>query len=296
MAPRRTTRVRARIARGTRGDRHRELARDRQVRRAGAREARAATLSSRRRRRSPTRGSRGRSTRRRARSRRSGRRALAGPLRRARDEDKIDAIVKETLDTFGRIDILINNAGALWWNPVLDTPAKRFDLVMDVNARATFFIAQACLPAMIAAKWGHIVNMSPPIDLRARAGARRVPHSEVRHDARRARPRRGGARAQHRRERALARHHDREPGDDQLLARRKDQWRKADIISDSTLAIVEKPPALRTGKALLDEEVLARRRDHGLLALRLRPRDRAAGAPLDRGASRGREAAGLRPS
>src|SRR5439155_4243439 len=46
-----------------------------------------------------------------------------------RDGDQIDALVRRTLERLGRIDILINNAGALWWRPVLDTPAKRFDLV-----------------------------------------------------------------------------------------------------------------------------------------------------------------------
>src|SRR5947209_403812 len=71
-----------------------------------------------------------------------------------RDEEKIEGLVKATLDTFGRVDILINNAGALWWKPMLETPAKRFDLVMDVNARASFLLARACLPNMIERRWG----------------------------------------------------------------------------------------------------------------------------------------------
>src|SRR5947209_17285885 len=53
-----------------------------------------------------------------------------------RDENQIERMVAKTSERFGRIDILINNAGALWWQPVRDTPAKRFDLVMGVNARA----------------------------------------------------------------------------------------------------------------------------------------------------------------
>jgi citronellol/citronellal dehydrogenase len=87
-----------------------------------------------------------------------------------RDSDQIDALATKTVERFGRIDILVNNAGALWWQPLLETPAKRFDLVLGVNARAAFLLSRAALPHMIAQKWGHIINMSPPIDLRVLPG------------------------------------------------------------------------------------------------------------------------------
>src|SRR5262245_566554 len=80
--------------------------------------------------------------------------------------EQIDAMVDEAHKRFGRIDILINNAGALWWQPVAETPPKRFDLVMGVNARAAFCCCKAVPPAMQERRWGHIINMSPPIDLR----------------------------------------------------------------------------------------------------------------------------------
>jgi citronellol/citronellal dehydrogenase len=82
-----------------------------------------------------------------------------------RDEAQVEAMVARTLERFGRIDILINNAGALFWKPLIETPLKRFDLVMGVNARAAFACCRAVLPAMMRQHWGHIVNMSPPIDL-----------------------------------------------------------------------------------------------------------------------------------
>ncbi len=59
----------------------------------------------------------------------------------------------------------MNNAGALYWQPLLDTPAKKFDLVMGVNARAACLCARAVLPAMIAQHGGQIISMSPPLDL-----------------------------------------------------------------------------------------------------------------------------------
>lgn len=82
-----------------------------------------------------------------------------------RDEAQVQHLARATLDRFGRIDALINNAGALWWQPLLQTPVKRFDLVMGVNARAAFLCSQAVLPSMIHNQWGHIINMSPPLDL-----------------------------------------------------------------------------------------------------------------------------------
>src|SRR5262245_32596278 len=82
-----------------------------------------------------------------------------------RDEEQVESMAKQSMERFGRIDLLVNNAGAMYWKPLLETPAKRFDLVMNVNARATFLCCRAVLPAMIARRWGHIINMSPPMDL-----------------------------------------------------------------------------------------------------------------------------------
>src|SRR5579871_3681223 len=81
-----------------------------------------------------------------------------------RDEQHIENLTARTLERFGRIDLLINNAGALFWNNLSETPAKRFDLVMAVNVRAAFLCCRAVLSAMIQRRWGHIINMSPPLD------------------------------------------------------------------------------------------------------------------------------------
>ncbi|HOZ47614.1 MAG TPA: SDR family oxidoreductase [Candidatus Hydrogenedentes bacterium] len=81
------------------------------------------------------------------------------------DLDSIEGAVAATLDTFGRIDAVVNNAGALWWRPVEDTPMKRFDLVMNVNVRGAFAVTSGFLPIMKQQNSGHVIFMSPPIDL-----------------------------------------------------------------------------------------------------------------------------------
>merc|ERR1712195_77377 len=87
-----------------------------------------------------------------------------------RDIDSIQQCVEDTMAAFGRIDILINNASALWWQDIMDTPIKKYDLITSINARGTFFMTQACLPHMKAGGFGRIVNTSPPITLNTMGG------------------------------------------------------------------------------------------------------------------------------
>merc|ERR1712028_104595 len=82
----------------------------------------------------------------------------------------IQKCAADTMEAFGRIDILINNASALWWQDIMDTPVKKYDLITSINARGTFFMTQACLPHMKAGGFGRIVNTSPPITLNTMGG------------------------------------------------------------------------------------------------------------------------------
>ena len=65
---------------------------------------------------------------------------------------------------------MINNASALWWQDITDTPMKKFDLIVSINARGTFAMTKACLPHMVKGGFGRVINMSPPIHLGAMAG------------------------------------------------------------------------------------------------------------------------------
>ena len=85
-----------------------------------------------------------------------------------RDEQAIDAAVAECVGKFGGIDILVNNASAISLTGTLATPAKKLDLMWDVNMRATFLTSQACLPYLQQADNPHILTMSPPLNLDAK--------------------------------------------------------------------------------------------------------------------------------
>ncbi len=82
-----------------------------------------------------------------------------------REEDQVHAAVAAAVDTFGGIDILINNASAIWLRGTLETPMKRFDLMQQVNARGSFLCAQACMPHLLHAANPHILTLAPPPSL-----------------------------------------------------------------------------------------------------------------------------------
>lgn len=76
------------------------------------------------------------------------------------NEADVAAMVQATLEAFGRIDVLVNNAAVDFPSPVTETPLKRWDIVMRVNATGPFLCAKAVLPAMIGQRQGSIINIS----------------------------------------------------------------------------------------------------------------------------------------
>jgi citronellol/citronellal dehydrogenase len=87
-----------------------------------------------------------------------------------RDEAQIEAAIAKTAETFGGIDILVNNASAINLTRTDQTPAKRFDLMFDVNVRGTFLTSQAALPHLRKSaeerRNPHILNLSPPLSMK----------------------------------------------------------------------------------------------------------------------------------
>jgi citronellol/citronellal dehydrogenase len=85
-----------------------------------------------------------------------------------RFEESIQAAVSKTVDEFGGIDILVNNASAINLSPTEQTEAKRFDLIHGINVRGTFLMCKACIPFLRRSVNPHILNLSPPLNMDAR--------------------------------------------------------------------------------------------------------------------------------
>jgi citronellol/citronellal dehydrogenase len=184
-----------------------------------------------------------------------GRKALALKLD-VRDDQACDAAIAATVSHFGRIDALVNNAGALFWADVAETPLKRFDLIMGINVRASFVLAHAALPHMIKARYGHIVMMSPPVDAAAVAhhGAYAVSKFGMTMIAQ--------AIAEENKEHNVTAHALWPATAIESYATMNfglggpELWRKADIIADATVALLAREPSARGGRAWIDEELL----------------------------------------
>jgi citronellol/citronellal dehydrogenase len=85
-----------------------------------------------------------------------------------RDENAVLAAVAQAAKEFGGIDVLVNNASAISLTPTTETPAKRFDLMMGVNMRATFLCSQACIPYLKKSPNPHILTLSPPLSMKSK--------------------------------------------------------------------------------------------------------------------------------
>ena len=85
-----------------------------------------------------------------------------------RFEEQIEAAVAATIAKFGGIDICVNNASAISLSPIEKTDLKRFDLMFGINARGTFAVSKACLPALKTSANPHILMLSPPLDMNPR--------------------------------------------------------------------------------------------------------------------------------
>jgi citronellol/citronellal dehydrogenase len=94
-----------------------------------------------------------------------------------RDEEEVRTAVAAAVERFGGIDVLVNNASAIFLAGVESTPMKRYDLMQQVNARGAFLCTQACLPHLTRAANPHVLMLAPPLSMKARWFASHVAYS-----------------------------------------------------------------------------------------------------------------------
>lgn len=184
-----------------------------------------------------------------------------------RDEIAVQDAFTAVEKKFGRLDALVNNAGAISLTNVENTPVKRFDLMQQVNARALFVCAKNALPLLragvAAGVSAHIVSLSPPLNLNNRWLAPHAPYTISKYGMT-----------------LLALGMAGEFGRDRIsvttlwprttIATAAIEFavgaelmkfsRTADIMADATLAILTTRDGSLNGRCLLDEDLL---REHG---------------------------------
>ncbi len=140
-----------------------------------------------------------------------------------RFEEQVQAAVDKAVQTFGGIDIVVNNASAISLTRTLQTEMKRYDLMHGINTRGTFLTSKVCLPHLLKAENPHILNISPPL-LMESALVRRtrgLHDGQVRHEHVRAGHGRRVPRTGRGRQRAVAPHDHRHRGRAQPAGRRR---------------------------------------------------------------------------
>ncbi|MCH7344600.1 NAD(P)-dependent oxidoreductase [Pelomonas sp. CA6] len=184
-----------------------------------------------------------------------------------RDEAAVADAVARTVAQFGGIDILINNASAISLTPTPDTPMKRFDLMMGVNARGTFCCTQACLAALrdsaARGRNPHVLNISPPLSLRDHWFAPHVAYTMAKYGmsmctlghAREFRPWGIAVNSLWPRTAIATAALQMIPGVDPALCR------KPEIMADAAWHLLREDARASTGQFLIDDEVLMR---HGI--------------------------------
>ncbi|WP_029652756.1 SDR family oxidoreductase [Marinobacter daepoensis] len=177
-----------------------------------------------------------------------------------RDENLVRQRIDEAANYFGGIDALVNNAGAIKLTGVENLKASRYDLMHQVNARAVFACSQAALPWLRESGAGHILSLSPPLNLNPRWFAQYGPYTTTKYAMTMLSMgmaeefRRYGISVNCLWPRTLISTSaiEFEAGGPQLMA----QGRKPEIMADAAVSILSRPTGELSGQALIDEDVL----------------------------------------
>ncbi|XP_078607561.1 hydroxysteroid dehydrogenase-like protein 2 isoform X2 [Branchiostoma floridae x Branchiostoma japonicum] len=172
-----------------------------------------------------------------------------------RNPEEINNAVSTCIREFGGLDFAVYNAGAILWEKVIDTPLKRFDLMMDVNVRGAYVMLQAVLPHMLERKAGRILLVAPPIYSRFFKG--KTPYAVTKvgmtvlvHGLARELENTGVSISALWPATTIESHVTTVKGVPPAY------FRKADVFADACLAIGQEPTERLNGQALIDEDYL----------------------------------------
>ena len=179
-----------------------------------------------------------------------------------RNEEQIQAAVEQTAKQFSGIDILVNNASAISLTPTEHTEPKRFDLMMNIEIRGTFFMCKSCIPYLRKSTNAHILNLSPPLNMNPKWFAQHLAYTISKYGmsmivtglAEELKKDNIAANALWPRTTIATAAVQNLLGGDALMK----MSRTPAIVADAAYAILSKPSAECTGNFFIDEEVLAK--------------------------------------
>ncbi|MDN5717436.1 MAG: NAD(P)-dependent oxidoreductase [Janibacter sp.] len=178
-----------------------------------------------------------------------------------RSQESVQEAVDRTVERFGGIDIVVNNASAIDLSPTADLSMKKYDLMQDINTRGSFLLAKTALPHLRASDAAHVLTLSPPLNLNPHWAGAHLGYTIAKYGmslvtlglaqewrelgiaANSLWPRTAIATA------AVANL----LGGEQTMARS----RSPQIMADAAHAVLTREPAECTGRFLIDDEVLA---------------------------------------
>ena len=177
-----------------------------------------------------------------------------------RFEDQIREAVNVAVESFGGIDILVNNASAIQLYSTELLEAKKFDLMQQINVRGTFLMCQACIPLLKKSNHAHILNLSPPLNMDPKWFGQHLAYTISKYGmsmivlglAEELKSYRIAANALWPKTIIATAAIKNLPGGDQLLS----MSRKPSIVADAAYAILKRDPVSCTGNFYIDEEVL----------------------------------------
>jgi len=184
--------------------------------------------------------------------------AIVGDVR---DADSIEQAVQATVERFGAIDIVVNNASAIDLSSSVDLAVKKFDLMMQIEVRGTFLLTRAAIPHLRESDHAHILTLSPPLNLSKRWLGAHVGYMLAKYGMTLAAL---GFAAEFESDRiasntlwprttiATAAVQNLLGGDETMR-----RSRAPEIMGDAAYAVLRREPMEQTGQSLIDDEVLA---------------------------------------